>query len=281
MKLCECGCEREVEGWTEGCSARFIQGHNGRQPVLERFWSKVDKGPDDACWEWQGGRSSIGHGHFALRSDRKVQAHRFAYEKVVGPIPEGLVLDHLCRNPPCCNPAHLEPVTRGENTLRGDTVTGNNMRKTVCVHGHKFTPETTYVTKTGGRHCLICRRAAKGRYRKQRAQGPRPIFSVHIEGTVQARDVDHAVDLLARRFKVLVNKGEEAPPILDEGEVRIAALPTIEAPKVEPKTKGPRPLKPCQCKHPKSDHREGEGATCTRCNCSGFSENRFAKAPGS
>jgi hypothetical protein len=82
-----------------------------------RFLSKVLKHPD-GCWEWTAGRSGgPGYGAFSL-GQRKVGAHRWSYENFVGPIPEGLELDHLCRNPGCVNPDHLEPVTRSENIRR-------------------------------------------------------------------------------------------------------------------------------------------------------------------
>lgn len=91
-----------------------------------RFWSKVDKDhgkPLDlrdlstGCWEWVAG-TSWGYGQFSLQGGN-IQAHRYAYELLVGPIPEGLDIDHLCMCRRCVNPAHLEPVTRGENNVRG------------------------------------------------------------------------------------------------------------------------------------------------------------------
>lgn len=88
-----------------------------------RFWSRVNIGNQDECWEWQGGLSPYGYGRYCIGDSRKpgchVQAHRFAYEDKVGPIPEGLVLDHLCANQRCVNPSHLEPVTFQENIRRG------------------------------------------------------------------------------------------------------------------------------------------------------------------
>jgi hypothetical protein len=81
-----------------------------------RFWAKVEK--TDGCWFWRARIIATGYGSFSL-DGRKVMAHRFAYELLVGPIPEDLELDHLCRVRHCVNPAHLEPVTHRENILRG------------------------------------------------------------------------------------------------------------------------------------------------------------------
>ena len=80
------------------------------------FWARVTKG--QGCWTFRGGRTHGGYGVFHF-CGRLTRAHRLAYELVVGPIPDDLVLDHLCRNAVCVNPAHLEPVTSGENTRRG------------------------------------------------------------------------------------------------------------------------------------------------------------------
>lgn len=84
--------------------------------------------------------------------------HRYVYEALVSEIPEGMELDHLCRVRHCCNPAHLEPVTPLENTMRGEGPTAVNARKTHCVHGHEFTPENTYIRPDGSRKCIACRR---------------------------------------------------------------------------------------------------------------------------
>lgn len=140
-----------------------------RDPV-ERFWSKVDRrGPSD-CWVWAGGTFWFGHGRFSL-GRKTVMAHRFAYELLVGPIPEGLVLDHLCSNPPCVNPAHLEPVTSSENVRRGRGATAMR-EKTHCPQGHPYDEQNTYRRPSGGRICRECSRAAGRRFVDKRRGGP-------------------------------------------------------------------------------------------------------------
>jgi hypothetical protein len=84
----------------------------------QRFWRHVVRDPDTECWEWTAARKNGGYGSLAIGRGN-VYAHRFAYEMLVGPIPTNLELDHLCRNRGCANPAHLEPVTRRVNVLRG------------------------------------------------------------------------------------------------------------------------------------------------------------------
>lgn len=96
-------------------SASFAPPTHEPRPAIERFWRNVDRGGDDDCWLWKG---RDGRGRFAV-DGKFVYAYRFAYELLVGPIPVGLVLDHVvCDNPRCVNPAHLEPTTQGENARR-------------------------------------------------------------------------------------------------------------------------------------------------------------------
>jgi hypothetical protein len=93
-------------------------------------------------------------------------AHRLSYEHHVGPIPDGMVLDHLCRNKACIRPSHLDPVPQRTNIHRGASPTARNATATECIHGHPFDAENTYWRPDGkGRLCRAC-----GRDRKMRAK---------------------------------------------------------------------------------------------------------------
>jgi hypothetical protein len=122
---------------------------------INRFLAKVDKA--DECWLWTARKNYKGYGMFRLGS-RVPYAHRVAYEHYVGPIPEGLQLDHICRVRHCVNPDHLEPVTNAENALRGEGPTAKNVTKTHCPKGHEYTGDNLYVDPRGGRNCRACRR---------------------------------------------------------------------------------------------------------------------------
>ncbi len=127
-----------------------------RGPIEPRFWAKVKK--TDSCWLWTANKIGKGYGLFWVGPTMKdfTVAHRFAYELLVGPIPEGLTLDHLCKVKHCVNPAHLEPVTNRENVLRSDGITALSARQTHCKYGHPFSAENTYFRSEGGRKCRIC-----------------------------------------------------------------------------------------------------------------------------
>ena len=147
------------------------------KPPVELFWAKVNQdGPlwnGTPCWLWTG-KLEHGYGRLHLRSGRP-GAHRFAYELLVGPIPENLQIDHLCRNRACVNPAHLEPVTSRTNTLRGTGPTAQFARLDRCRLGHPFDLFNTYVKPDGARICRICRREWKRRQREQqRITSPTP-----------------------------------------------------------------------------------------------------------
>lgn len=123
---------------------------------------------DRGCWEWTGKRTPEGYG-VAKVSNRSVFAHRLSYEAHVGPIPAGLVIDHLCRNTSCVRPAHLEAVTDRVNVLRSTAPAAENARKTHCKRNHEFTPENTRrAGRNGkGRRCRTCESAYDRRRRSE------------------------------------------------------------------------------------------------------------------
>jgi hypothetical protein len=122
----------------------------------ERFWPKVDASGD--CWEWTRSKNKGGYGQFSFKGHSYL-AHKYAYESLVGPVPPGLELDHRCRNHACCNPDHLEPVTRRVNIMRGVSRSSINARKTHCIRNHEFTPENTIKHSNGSRRCRRCHNA--------------------------------------------------------------------------------------------------------------------------
>lgn len=120
---------------------------------IDRFWSKVEK--TSSCWIWKGNVGSNGYGQFGYNY-KVVSSHRLAYQLTKGEIPEGMELDHLCKNTLCVNPEHLEIVNRRENTLRSSNFAAVNARKTHCIRGHEFTSKNTIVLANRGRSCRTC-----------------------------------------------------------------------------------------------------------------------------
>ena len=118
--------------------------------------------PMSGCWLWIGAVSVNGYGKLKVNRRTKL-AHRVVYEDLVGPIPAGLTLDHLCRNRQCVNPRHLEPVTLRINTLRGETVTARAAARTTCPAGHPY----DRVLYRNARGCSVCRLAQWAKYRER------------------------------------------------------------------------------------------------------------------
>ena len=132
-----------------------------------RFWNKV-RLLDNGCWEWTATRWK-GYGLFWTKATGRVRAHRLAYQSLVEPIPDGLQVDHLCRNRACVRPAHMEIVTNRENVLRGIGVCAQEARQTHCIHGHPYDLLNTYITPSGKRQCRACDAERRRRYRRERS----------------------------------------------------------------------------------------------------------------
>ena len=130
--------------------------------IMERFWAKVEVS-DSTCWEWTAGKSR-GYGGFWV-GEHVVRAHRFLWEQINGVVPEGLELDHLCRNRRCVNPSHLEIVTHLENVKRG--MTGQyQVSRTHCPQGQPYDKENTYSRPNGtNRECRTCTRQRNREYK--------------------------------------------------------------------------------------------------------------------
>lgn len=166
----------------------------------ERFMSKVDKGDGLGCWEWIGDKSYQGYGRFTFGNNPAVPAHRVSYEMFIGPIPEGLVIDHVaargCQGWSCVNPEHLEPVTQQENVLRSTGPAAINARKTHCNRGHEFTEENTGSQKNGkGRNCKTCRNDNGRRYAEEKRG-----HVANYKATITLDDRDNIFKLYAEGY---------------------------------------------------------------------------------
>lgn len=160
------GCNRTdriVRGMCQMHYGRWLR--HGDPLVRRRAFSAVERldryveKQENGCWIWTAALNNHGYGTTVGVDKRHAYAHRLSYELHVGPIPDGMSLDHLCRTPACVNPDHLEPVTQRENVLRGRGPFARNAAKTHCIRGHAYTPENTYYRRDRiGRMCRECNR---------------------------------------------------------------------------------------------------------------------------
>ena len=164
-------CSKHYQRWMStgsptGSKKRSTTRLRRYQPAEQRFWAYVEK--TDGCWQWKASFDSSGYGLLSV-SGKSAKAHRFAYELLVGPIPHGLVIDHLCRNRACVNPAHMEPVTNYENLRRGAGHDVSQGRRNQCINGHDFTEENTYINPKGAKVCRACSDRSRKKYQERKA----------------------------------------------------------------------------------------------------------------
>lgn len=135
-----------------------------------KWWERFKIIPS-GCWEWLGGRTSAGYG-MANVDGQQQYTHRLFYQRFKGPIPKGLVIDHLCRNVGCCNPSHLEAVTSKVNCLRAPaSQIALNSNKSTCINGHEFTLGNTFVYQGQygpKRQCRECKRLRQLQYTRRK-----------------------------------------------------------------------------------------------------------------
>lgn len=132
------------------------------EPRLDRFFRDCIES-EAGCWVKQHGIDRHGYSSVDLPGGTRQRGHRFVWEEFRGPIPDGLVLDHLCRNTACVNPDHLEPVTIAVNNQRGKALLME------CKYGHKYDESNTYVTPSGSRNCRACRARSLRELRARRS----------------------------------------------------------------------------------------------------------------
>lgn len=170
----------QVDGRRFGASDEMAERapSYGDERLPLRFWDKVFVDPGSCCWIWTASRHLFGYGKFSVKRDdgtwHPVDAHRWAYKELVGQIPQGLVVDHLCDNPPCVNPAHFRIVTQRENILRGGSLSARRARMTHCPRGHEFAGENLGLERGGAKRiCVTCRRMRQRRRTQRHKEAAR------------------------------------------------------------------------------------------------------------
>ena len=158
-------CPKHYARWRKyGDTETVALVHND----VDRRFRESYKVTASGCWEWQGHIEANGYARFTIGQDRWL-SHRWAYERFVGPIPTGLVIDHLCRNRRCVNPNHLEAVTARTNILRGESIPAQNAVKTHCKRGHPLSGQNVSIQKDGSRRCLACHSIRQKRSRARKS----------------------------------------------------------------------------------------------------------------
>jgi hypothetical protein len=154
-----------------------------------RFLAKVNKNSGvigarselGECWTWAACIQRGGYALFGIKAGESVTAHRFGYELWIGPIPEGLELDHLCRVRHCVRPDHLDPVTGKINQERSPvSPAGINGRKTKCIRNHELSGDNLFVDSQGKRQCRICMRIRKHLWREARKRAGKPVTLLRV-----------------------------------------------------------------------------------------------------
>lgn len=145
-----------------------------KRDPLDRFIEKTQISETHSyngtpCIDWTAYLNEDGYGTFKV-AGKVLKAHRFSYEQFVGPIPTSLQIDHLCRRRNCVNPDHIEPVTSGENSRRGETIAAANLCKTHCPKGHAYEGDNLYLYPDGRRECRTCSQEYKRRYEDRRKE---------------------------------------------------------------------------------------------------------------
>lgn len=162
--LCGCGQGYRRHFPSPRCAVSIVPVQGELLKLAEKILARV-RVDEKGCWVWTGASHSKGYGQVWFNK-KQFSTHRAMMMATDQVIPPGMQVDHLCRNPPCCNPAHLEIVTPAENVRRGRA--GHHAREralaqTHCRNGHPRNAQNTYVPKTGRGHCRICALQRKAR----------------------------------------------------------------------------------------------------------------------
>jgi hypothetical protein len=185
--------------------------------------------PDTGCWVWQGMTNGRGYGRI-MRDGRLVAAHRVYYELEHGPVAEGLVLDHLCRNSLCVNATHLEPVTVRVNSLRGAGLPAKNDAKTHCPQGHPLSGDNLYVAPSGGRECRTCNRVRQAAFTDRRAPRERrelkgtwnlTVLQCLVLDALEAAGPQSVAEIALTLHRSKQGVGRAVSALWDRGEVEI------------------------------------------------------------